>query len=87
MNYGSNKVRYMSPVRFAVRIRDRQKLLTANDMPNGGIRMQYQWIVEIEGRERPACVAETMSSAYAKTYARSCAPLPLFLAVSASFDV
>ena len=34
---------------------------------DGGIRMTYQWTVEIEGKERPACVAETMSIAYAKT--------------------
>ena len=44
-----------------------QKLLAADDMPNGGIRMTYQWTVEIEGKERPACVAETMSITYAKT--------------------
>jgi hypothetical protein len=39
------------------------------DMPNGGIRITYQWTVEIEGKERPACVAETMSIADAKTEA------------------
>jgi len=67
INYGSNKVRYTSPVQVGARIRGRQKLLAADDMPNGGIRMTYQWTVEIEGQERPACVAETMSIAYAKT--------------------
>jgi acyl dehydratase len=67
INYGSNKVRYTSPVQVGARIRGRQKLLAADDMPNGGIRMTYQWTVEIEGKERPACVAETMSIAYAKT--------------------
>lgn len=66
INYGSNKVRYTSPVQVGARIRGRQKLLAADDMPNGGIRMTYQWTVEIEGQERPACVAETMSIAYAK---------------------
>jgi acyl dehydratase len=55
------------PVQVGARIRGRQKLLAADDMPNGGIRMTYQWTVEIEGQERPACVAETMSIAYAKT--------------------
>jgi len=35
-------------------------------MKDGGIRMTCQWTVEIEGKERPACVAETMSIAYAK---------------------
>lgn len=67
INYGSNKVRYTSPVQVGARIRGRQKLLAADDMPNGGIRMTYQWTVEIEGKERPACVAETMSIAYART--------------------
>ncbi len=32
-----------------------------------GARMMYQWTVEIEGKERPACVAETMSIAYPRT--------------------
>jgi acyl dehydratase len=67
INYGSNKVRFTSPVQVGARIRGRQKLLAADDMPNGGIRMTYQWTVEIEGKERPACIAETMSIAYAKT--------------------
>ena len=67
INYGSNKVRFTSPVQVGARIRGRQKLLAADDMPNGGIRMTYQWTVEIEGKERPACVAETMSIAYPKT--------------------
>jgi acyl dehydratase len=67
INYGSNKVRFTSPVQVGARIRGRQKLLAADDMANGGIRMTYQWTVEIEGKERPACVAETMSIAYAKT--------------------
>ena len=69
INYGSNKVRYTSPVQVGARIRGRQKLLAADDMKDGGIRMTYQWTVEIEGKERPACVAETMSIAYAKTEA------------------
>jgi acyl dehydratase len=60
-------VRFTNPVQVRTRIRGRPKLLAADDMPNGGIRMTYQWTVEIEGKERPACVAETMSIAYAKT--------------------
>ena len=67
INYGSNKVRYTSPVQVGARIRGRQKLIAADDMKDGGIRMTYQWTVEIEGKERPACVAETMSIAYGKT--------------------
>ena len=39
INYGSNKVRYTSPVQVGARIRGRQKLLAADDMKDGGIRM------------------------------------------------
>jgi len=67
INYGSNKVRFTNPVQVGARIRGRQKLLAADDMPNGGIRMTYQWTVEIEGKDRPACIAETMSIAYPRT--------------------
>jgi acyl dehydratase len=67
INYGSNKVRFTNPVQVGARVRGRQKLVAADDMPNNGIRMTYEWVIEIEGKDRPACVAETMGIAYART--------------------
>ena len=33
-------------------------------LDGGGVRLTNQFTVEIEGQERPACVAETMSIVY-----------------------
>jgi len=64
INYGCNKVRFTSPVPAGVRVRARTKLLAADPMDGGGVRLTNQVTVEIEGQERPACVAETMSIVY-----------------------
>ncbi len=61
INYGCNKVRFTSPVPAGSRVRARSKLLAADAMDGGGVRLTNQITIEIEGQERPACVAETMS--------------------------
>ena len=63
VNYGLNKVRFMSPVRAGSRIRPRMKLLEVSDIP-GGYQTQWQVTIEIEGRDKPACVAETLGRYY-----------------------
>ena len=64
INYGCNKVRFTSPVPAGSRVRARTKLLAADPMDKGGVRLTNQVTIEIEGQERPACVAETMSIVY-----------------------
>lgn len=64
INYGCNKVRFTSPVKAGSRVRARTKLVAADDVKDGGIRFTTQVTVEIEGQDRPACVAETMSIVY-----------------------
>ena len=64
INYGCNKVRFTSPVQAGSRVRARAKLLAADAMDKGGVRLTNQVTIEIEGQERPACVAETMSIVY-----------------------
>src|SRR5277367_5992074 len=54
-----NKVRFTSPVPAGSKVRARAKLLAADPMTGGGVRLTNQVTVEIEGQERPACVAET----------------------------
>ncbi len=44
--------------------RARTKLIAADPMDKGGVRLTNQVTIEIEGQERPACVAETMSIVY-----------------------
>jgi len=64
INYGCNKVRFTSPVPAGSKVRARAKLMAADPMDGGGVRLTNQVTVEIEGQERPACVAETMSIVY-----------------------
>ncbi|MBV8392036.1 MAG: MaoC family dehydratase [Alphaproteobacteria bacterium] len=64
INYGCNKVRFTNPVPAGARIRARVTLLAADPMKGGGVRLTKQTTVEVEGQERPACIAETLSIAY-----------------------
>ena len=63
INYGSDKVRFTGMVRVGKRVRMRQKLL-AVEPKSGGLQMKNECTIEIEGEERPACVAETISVIY-----------------------
>lgn len=60
VNYGINKVRFLAPVRAGARIRDRVVLGAVTDTANGQ-QIVVGHTVEIEGSDRPACVAETIS--------------------------
>lgn len=64
INYGCNKVRFTSPVQAGSKVRARAKLIAADPMDKGGVRLTNQVTIEIDGQERPACVAETMSIVY-----------------------
>jgi acyl dehydratase len=64
VNYGSNCVRFPAPVPAGSRLRGRIRLLAAERLEGGGLRTTLQTTVEIEGSERPACVAETMAVHY-----------------------
>ena len=63
INYGLNKVRFPSPVRVGSRVRAVSKSLSVEDV-EGGVQLVNQVTIEIEGHEKPACVAETVSRLY-----------------------
>ena len=63
INYGANKVRFTNMVRVGKRVRMRQKLVNA-EAKSGGLQLTNECTLEIEGEERPACVAETLSVIY-----------------------
>jgi acyl dehydratase len=63
VNYGSNKVRFISPVQAGARVRLRQRIANVEEIP-GGVRITSEMTVEIEGQPRPALVAETMGLSY-----------------------
>jgi acyl dehydratase len=65
INYGSNKVRFISPVPAGARVRLRQRIAGVEEVAGHGVRVTSEMTVEIEGQERPALVAETLSVQYA----------------------
>ena len=60
INYGLDKVRFLSPVRAGSRVRLRSALAAVEEKAPGQILMRANATVEIEGSERPALVAETL---------------------------
>ena len=63
INYGSNKVRFTNTVLVGSRVRARQKLLSV-EARGSGLQVINEMTIEIEGQERPACVAETIAMIY-----------------------
>ena len=64
VNYGLNKVRFTNMVPAGARVRLRQTIKQVDDMPDGSFRITSESVVEIEGRDRPACVAENIGIVY-----------------------
>lgn len=63
INYGCNKVRFVNMVPVGSKVRMRQKLMACEEKA-GGVLMTDECTIEIEGQDRPACVAETLSILY-----------------------
>jgi acyl dehydratase len=61
LNYGSNRVRYITPVPAGSRLRGWISIAEASEEPPEALRVTYRTTVEIEGESRPACVAETIA--------------------------
>ena len=59
LNYGVNKVRFPSPVPVGSKIRAGASITEVTDVP-AGKQMVIRYVVEIEGADKPACVAETV---------------------------
>jgi acyl dehydratase len=63
INYGINKLRFPNAVPVDSRIRARCKLLGAEEV-KGSIELVEEYSVEVEGADRPACVAECVMRLY-----------------------
>ena len=61
INYGSDKVRYLMPVRVGKRIRSRQKILEVSEKNPGQWLVKTAVTVEVEDEKTPALVAEILS--------------------------
>jgi acyl dehydratase len=61
INYGSDKIRYLMPVRVGKRVRSLQTVLEVTEKKPGHWLLKNQVTVEIEGEDTPALVAEILS--------------------------
>ena len=64
LNYGTNKVRFISPVPVGSRVRMKATLKDVEDMQPNGAKLIIDAVFELEGSEKPACVAELLSVVY-----------------------
>jgi len=61
INYGSDKVRFLQPVRVGSRVRARQKYLDVTEKNPGQWLIKSLVTIDIENEEKPALIAETLS--------------------------
>ncbi|MDX1633950.1 MAG: MaoC family dehydratase [Marinobacter sp.] len=60
INYGLNKLRFPAAVKAGARIRTRVTLQEVTELDPQRVLAAYQTTVEIEGEDKPACVAENL---------------------------
>lgn len=65
LNYGCNRVRFTSPLQVGSRVRLHQTVKSCERLTDGS-RITFNCIIEVEGKERPALVAETMLQMFDK---------------------
>ena len=61
INYGSDKVRFLQPVKVDSRIRARAALQGVEERDHGQTLLKTRFTIEIEGEEKPAMVADILS--------------------------
>ena len=60
-NYGLDKVRFINPVNVGSKVRTHSKCVSVDDKGDGRYLMKTEVTMEIEGIEKPAYIAETLS--------------------------
>lgn len=63
INYGANKVRFMSPVKVGSQLRAGAKVISVEDI-TGGAQVALEVTFECEGAAKPSCVAEVIFRYY-----------------------
>jgi acyl dehydratase len=64
VNYGLNKVRFVSPVHVGKKVRARRKLLSVEEIAPNTVQQIHESTIEIEGEAKPAAVIEMISRFY-----------------------
>ena len=63
VNYGINKLRFPSPVPVGAKLRAGASLVGVDDIP-GGAQVTLDVTFEVEGKDKPACVAQVVYRYY-----------------------
>jgi acyl dehydratase len=61
INYGLDKVRFINPVISGAKIRDHIVMSSLEQKPDNRILMTQTHTIEIEGQEKPACIAQALT--------------------------
>jgi acyl dehydratase len=64
VNYGLNRVRFTAPVPSGSRVRARFTLKKFERLPDGGIQVTWNTVIEREGSDRPVLIAEWLGRHY-----------------------
>jgi len=60
VNYGWNKVRFPAPVPAVSRVRATAEIVSLDEIGEGWYQQVTRFIVEVEGNEKPCCVADSV---------------------------
>lgn len=63
INYGLEKLRFPAPMPVGKKVRLRAELIKLTDV-EGGVQAHFQFTFEVEGQQKPACVAEAIYRYY-----------------------
>jgi acyl dehydratase len=61
LNYGLDKVRFMTPVKAGARVRNRVSLVSVEKKGGGRVIVKTMNELQIEGEAKPALIAETLA--------------------------
>lgn len=64
INYGLDKVRFPSPVKAGAKIRLHGAVDSVEEVKGNGVEMRLTFTIEVEGSEKPACVASAIYRHY-----------------------
>jgi acyl dehydratase len=64
VNYGLNKVRFVSPVPVGSKIRTGATLVSVETVADGSLQIVVDFVIEREGADKPSCIAQGLYRFY-----------------------
>ena len=64
INYGCDRVRFHAVVREGSQVRARAEILGAGEVSGGAVQVKTRVTIEVQGSDKPVCVADTLSRYY-----------------------